>query len=59
MCALNMHGGHKAGGTGSHGLLPVYSNAKQRIPDCHLDKMFPLYPSFEAVGRYPLCILTG
>lgn len=28
-------------------------------PWCHLDKMFPLHPSLEAVGRYSLCTLSG
>lgn len=58
-CALNMHGGHEAAGTGNRGLLPGYSNDKERTPDWHLDEMFPLHPSLEAAGRYPLCTLTG
>lgn len=45
-CAFNMHGGHKTAVTGNCKLLHMYSNDKWRIPDSHLDKMFPLRPFF-------------
>lgn len=58
-CAFNMHGEHKAAGTGNHRLLHICFNDKWRISDSHLDKTFPLHPFLAACGRHPLHTLPG